>query len=138
MKFSLSSGSWTAQNQALEDAHGTPNNIILEKRCVEASDTVEGFVKEAENLLSDSNRSSVQECLRIVGKFGRVCGESLSELTDEIVPKLFNSLADNETKTAGKEALEAWTEAVSVVRGMKILPEVVSFQSPIGRKEALL
>ena len=138
LKSSLSSGSWTARNRALEDVHGTLNNIIREKRRVEASDTVQSFVKDVGNLLNDSNRSSVQECLRIVGKFGRVCGESLSELTDKIVPKLFNSLADNETKTAGKEALEAWTEAVSVVRGMKILPEVVSFQSLIVRKEALL
>ena len=71
-----------------------------------------------ENLLSDNNRSSVQEYLRILGKFGRVCRESLSELTDVIVPKLFNSLATNETKNVGNEALEAWTEAVSVVRGM--------------------
>ena len=64
-------------------------------------------MKEAENLLSDSNRSSDQKRLRILGKIDGVCRESLSELTDEIVPKLFNSLADNETKSAGREALEA-------------------------------
>ena len=42
-------------------------------------------------------------------------GESLSELSDEIVPKLFNSLADSETKNAGKKAPEAWIEAVLFV-----------------------
>ena len=138
MKSTLSSGSWTAQNQALEDAHGTLNNIILEKRLVEAWSTVQSFVKDSGNLLNDSNRSSVQECLQIVGKFGRVCGESLSELTDKIVPKPFNSLAASETKNAGKEALDTWREAVLFVSVMMILPEVVSLQSPIERKEALL
>ena len=93
-------------------------------------------MKEAENLLSDSNRSSVQECLRIVGKFARVRGESLSELTDVIVPKLFNSLAASETKNAGKDAPEAWIEAVLFVRVIGILPEVLSSQSQIMRKEA--
>ena len=73
-----------------------------------------------------------------VGMFVRVCGEFLSELPDEIVPKLFNSPADSETKNAGNEALEALTEAVSFVRVMKKLPEVLSSQSPIKRKEALL
>ena len=89
-----------------------------------------------ENLLSDSNRSSVQDYLRILGKIDGVCRESLSELTDEIVPKLFNYLADSETKNAGREALEARTEAVSFIRVMKILKEVVSLQSLIVREEA--
>ena len=70
-----------------------------------------------------------------------MCGESLSELTDVIVPKLFNSLATNETKNEGNEgneSLEEWAEAVSVVRVMKILPEVLSSRSLIVRKEILL
>ena len=71
-----------------------------------------------------------------MGKFGGICGETLSELADENVPKIFNSLAESETKNAGKEALEAWTEAVSVVRGIKILSKIVSLQSPIVREEA--
>ena len=89
-----------------------------------------------ENLLSDSNRSSDQKRLRILGKIDGVCRETLSELTDEIDPELFKSLADSETKNAGREALEAWTEAVSFVRVMKKLPEVLSSQSPIEGREA--
>ena len=112
------------------------NNFILEKRRAEASSTVQSFVKDAGNLQNDSNQRSVQEKLRIVGKFARVRGESLSELTDEIAPKLCNSLADSETKNEGNESLEEWAEAVSVVLVMKILPEVLSSLSPIVREEA--
>ena len=49
----------------------------------------------------------MKECLRIEGKIDGVCRETLSELADEIVPKIFNSLAESETKNAGKESLEA-------------------------------
>ena len=45
LKSSLSSGSWTAQNPALEDVHVTLKNIIWEKRWVEASSTVQGFIR---------------------------------------------------------------------------------------------
>ena len=64
-------------------------------------------MKDAGNLLNDINRRSVQERLRMVGKFDGMCGESLSELTDKIVPKLFNSLAESETKNEGNKTLVA-------------------------------
>ena len=60
-----------------------------------------------------------------MGKFDGVCGETLFTLTDEIVAKLFNSLADTETKNAGKEVLETWTKAGSFVSVIMILPEVL-------------
>ena len=61
LKSILSSGSWTAQNRELEALHGTLNNIIREKRWIEASSTLKSFVKDVGNLPNDSNRSSVQE-----------------------------------------------------------------------------